>query len=1308
MATKGSKNNNNNSVPTLTAYIAAQIANKRAAALDKSRNRTSIRVPMLVNETPKQEWETNLLNRYERLTDIKYHHDRKGITVNPSLKEELKRLEKEYAKGYSPLIPGPNCIYNAGDCYGLNIAGNVEFASKARQLGFKKGEKGSMEPGDIVQDVKSGRPVHAMIYDSKDKEGNLLFNYARGYDDDDAFDINKNYVKQGKYPLPIKDYDVYKFVGTQADSTQWTNDYKRLYGNQMKCGGRRKAQLGLAVTDGGTLIPIDKNMFLAQGRTHDDGGIGISYGKKYNAGGDLEIENKEVLQVVGGNTKFVGNSKFKSGGQSASLRVFSSVPFLRGVSPAELVMGGANPDTVFKAQEEFKDRNRINDDGTRYEVGGEKIYTPNKSIQRQIQETGKVIIGGAPTIGGVRTRAYMYGLKQAIKYPTKVSNVIRNIGNKIRQHLIDKSFSYEPDFVPMKTWKYATGRVLNQQVTGNKGSAWIRTSKLINDAVNDEEKEMKAGGIYIKPSKRGTFTAAAKKRGMGVQEFASKVLANKEDYSPAMVKKANFARNASRWKKELGGDSNYYSIMERVAKDNYKQWGFNNEDEALMHVLNDNTYNYRGYYNKYPNSLANADTHWTDEFKTVYHPTFSIESIYSGNKSIYNPLGLKGGYWDGDNFVHAKWQKNKKELGGSMIYTVNGNVKNGLMSARPKAQLGKTVKINIGSYETVDEAVERYKQLYRIRYGKEPSKNDINRVAWTKSLENTVNGNPNLIIGYGPNIGVRGLNVTKIVSNANKGRQIARTQTAVRNKNVKSTSPKRQAVNTKISEAARAERQSQFDAWQQGEAFKASTMPTDAVAVNRPTIGTGVRSGRRGRVDDIVAIERSQRGVDPLSSKPKFGVYDKTYAKKVNGKMNQFANVLLGSGTGAVIVGNTLYDKEQSNEEQANLDNNLSNDNPVNSNIKIQSDSSSTRKVNNKLTVNKNTNNTYVSTTKPNTGESYIINPLTGEWIRNGVTETSEPSVEVTTKFNSRPSATPRRGEIKPTSSKPATKVQPNLQDTVNQITRDAIYRSNTPKIDLSKAKMPTFDVSQLGSRETKAAKAKLSTPSTGGQTQERLIGQYKPITIGDWIGLGSNVAGSIASYLLTQRGIDKIPDPIKPVMTPAAKLKTRYDISAPLSELSQGTQLLRALIRRNTQSSSSSLAREQRVMNEAQESRNRLYGQKENAETQLINQDRMNRQTVAAQNTRTYNDYLNRIGLARQARNQARLENINNLISGLTGSVNNILGNIETRKSTNRTLRAIAAANPNVDARLIGDFDEYYGAVTKRKYDKYGNLISR
>ena len=65
--------------------------------------------------------------------------------------------------------------------------------------------------------------------------------------------------------------------------------------------------------------------------------------------------------------------------------------------------------------------------------------------------------------------------------------------------------------------------------------------------VNQKRNQEKNGGIHIAPSKRGTFTAAATKHNMGVQEFATRVLRNKDSYSSAMVKKANFARNASKW-----------------------------------------------------------------------------------------------------------------------------------------------------------------------------------------------------------------------------------------------------------------------------------------------------------------------------------------------------------------------------------------------------------------------------------------------------------------------------------------------------------------------------------------------------------------------------------------------------------------------------------------------------------------------------------------------------------------------------------------------------------------------------------------
>ena len=126
-------------------------------------------------------------------------------------------------------------------------------------------------------------------------------------------------------------------------------------------------------------------------------------------------------------------------------------------------------------------------------------------------------------------------------------------------------------------------------------------------------------------------------------------------------------------------DDEYYTTMERVAEKNNPKWNQQRledgskpltVDEDLMRILNANDYNYRGYYNKYPQSTANADTHWTDEFKTAYHPSFSNQSIYSGKKSQYNPIGLPGGFWLNDeSFIPKAWQydANEYKSGGKIF-----------------------------------------------------------------------------------------------------------------------------------------------------------------------------------------------------------------------------------------------------------------------------------------------------------------------------------------------------------------------------------------------------------------------------------------------------------------------------------------------------------------------------------------------------------------------------------------------------------------------------------------------------------------
>lgn len=930
--------------------------------------------------------------------------------------------------------------------------------------------------------------------------------------------------------------------------------------SQMKCGGRRKAQLGLDIREGGIAIPIAPNMYYMDGRSHDEGGIGIG------------PNNKNGLEVEGGEVVKVGKNDVK---------VFSSVPLLRGASPAELVLGGANPNTVFKAQEEFKDRNRINDDGTRYEVGGDKrIYTPSKSIQRQIQETGKITIGGAPTIGGLRTYKYLRGLANARKYADKGNLMFDKLDNFITknlQTLINKR--------KISANQGNAYKGVYNQIVGEGGINIPRTASLFLD---NDSKEMKAGGIYIKPNKRGTFTAAAAKRGMGVQEFASKVLANKEDYSSAMVKKANFARNANRWKKELGGSSNYYSIMEKVAKDNYKRWGFNNEDEALMHALNDNTYNYRGYYNKYPNSTANADTHWTDEFKTVYHPTFSIESIYSGNKSIYNPLGLKGGYWDGDNFVPAKWQKNKKEFGGNMIYTINGNVKNGLMNTRPKAKYGKIDRKN------KDVKVGPDGLIYKRAADGE----------WYTDGTEHITSKP-------------------IVKNSRE----------------------------------------------------------DLILINDEAGYIWPDSDGTFLLTETIVPEQA-KVISKKFDKPK-RTHVSSYAFEDEEKETKK-------------IGSLTYEKDENGQWVP----------AIKQSITTTRDGGRP----------KDFGMTRTGVNHPS--DNYKYHPLTGEKVNaDGIVETSEPSVKGTTKVSTQTSSTPRRGNESATSRGTAKVEYPKPATAVNPM--EARYASRVQKgqaQEVTSRPVVTYnetdDKNPDKYRYTRAAGFKDGnvTASPGNNQKEkadekdkdgRWIGQYKTTNAGDWIGLGSNVLGSLANYLLTKSAINKTPNPIKPVMAQASKLKTKYNVEPQLTELREAEQMNRAAVRRNTQSSNTSLAREQRLMNESRGARNTLYGQKENIETQLINQDRLNRQSVMKDNVRAYNEYLNRVTGTKLAQNEMRISNMNNLISGLTGSVNNILGTIETRRATNNTLRAIAAANPNVDARLIGGFDYYIDPITKKKYNK-------
>lgn len=256
-----------------------------------------------------------------------------------------------------------------------------------------------------------------------------------------------------------------------------------------------------------------------------------------------------------------------------------------------------------------------------------------------------------------------------------------------------------------------------------------------------------------------------------------------------------------------------------------------------------------------------------------------------------------------------------------------------------------------------------------------------------------------------------------------------------------------------------------------------------------------------------------------------------------------------------------------------------------------------------------------------------------------------------------------------------------------------AVYNRNLPKVEAS---IPiTLPVST-------STPAKQSSQSDGkGQ------GKFKNITTADWIGLGSNVAGSLASYFASRRAINKMRGPGRPTLISASKLKTKYNINPQLDRIREDKFEAYRDIDSNTASSRVGLARKQRVRNAAGQAVNQLYGNKENIETNLINQDRRNQQSVRQFNAQQYNQYIDRKAAFDNGIREAKVTNINNLFSGINAGIQDMISRYENSKALNNTIGAMRASAPNVDDRIMRDAGVDYDEFIIRKRRKLGGKQS-
>lgn len=991
------------------------------------------------------------------------------------------------------------------------------------------------------------------------------------------------------------------------------------------------------VVSGGTAINLGNNLYYMKGKTHKQGGIDIGSNPKTG----IEVENGEVVQT-----------------SPKGLRVFSAQPILNGISPANALLMGGNPNNIFNAQEAWKQANHYNDDGTKFEGGG---YTPSQEIIDYIKKTEGFRDKWYKDGNGIDTIGYGFtGSRIKKLYPNGITreqadkefadsiakralilakdtpnwnklsqsqrdallsyhyNVgegsYRNKHKKLQQALADSDWEnvmlnmdagyndkknpglrarrdYEreifrsgmiasltgdeekafrswydrysrsqnldpnPDakehYYDYRTyWKNRTPEQMNNEwKLGNHlpdtykkpghptfstesiystrktpGGTWKKVglgpvydeqfvdSKYTKNLRKYQNVSFKYGGIHIKPSKRGTFTAAAKRHHMGVQEFARTVLNNRARFSTAMVKKANFARNASKWhKKELGGDmtKQYY-----ITRDNIYSLGGNVRRKA---------------------PLGTEDIIPIKKIKVNNRDAWDVDGriVYS-EAEAYRLAG---------QFADARGRINMSETLEPSIVTAERPISSSNSSTTDAIPISK-IKVNGRDAWDVDGRIifnEQEAYRYRSRLadiqGSYDMSEELNPAVVTAERtyrrpspgirQNTIGFDSSLagVSYYGPN----------------RDNGLPEQQTY--NPSTPPTQRTRLPINTSGRPTTRA-------------IGFAQIRPYDGSPIETPTSGT--QSSSTGE-------QRRNSNRPTVSSAPAAPVIPIDY---------------------------DAIDTQINNENNRLLTQSLNND---------------------------------------------ILTPITGR-------------------------------QLSPIAS------------TNPQGLAGGTSTRNVPK-------NPYYSKLNVGLHK---------------------IVKNNP----DLIGLGINLAGNLASSLINRSAIKGMRYVDAPIPISAQKLPTEVTIEPQVSSIKENVAGQERLIKDNTADSRVALARRQRVRNQGAQQYQTLYGNKLNTELQLLTADRLNRQGVDAQNVTQYNQWRRGLYDFENRRREMLAENavagINNAAEAIAGE-RGYLARREARKQDARNRALIALTSPN--AQKVFDANPGFYEELIRKMSKYGgnfNLLTK
>lgn len=1168
------------------------------------------------------------------------------------------------------------------------------------------------------------------------------------------------------------------------------------------------------VVAGGIAQPLGNNFFYMNGRKHSQGGIDIGPSDKTG----IEVEDGEVVETNGN-----------------ELKVYSAQPIINGVSPAKLIMGGANPNKVFKAQEDFKDRNGINDDGTKAKFGKEKhiaksdntrvtpimessrnsgikqgdfIYYPetyrivNNTLEKvparkevnmtpleQINPEFDILLGGAGVLRGVDKAT-----KVAIALDKNISRTSQKAITKGRDALSYYSISPNIHY--------------NLSVNNGRKALGVKPTKLLEA-----------------PKKQLTSNIGKYKDFVNVLDSDGKVIDIPDVLQTNIDDTKAFLKTFNKWNAHYG----YEPILLSAAK-NPKQADKLIKDRLLEHNTFIRGVHETGNEENINNILRRNGVEPTPENRAKYYASTyapdtgagraGFNSSYNGEGTIYSSNSLNTGIGyakakhrnEKDGFVVSvrrpiKFEGNRENWVKNADFGFDNSKRSRLYadyelpyllrygkSARTELSKNKTIpykdivskvnKINKSVYsdyiankikKIINDPNIKYKPSYKITGD---IKQDYINNTIAREVSNTDSYNPNgyLELQYAYDIArKRGINSStysiryddkdykildyiddnftdyqtidkipedevKAIYYNNVNNKLGKLLSKNYRKYVEKQFNKqyRKAINKEIAKNGITDDELKEYIESKGihpEHKKYNVITSEKLVKSSRNEGNPYQHfiftgdvGKQGfEVIDIVDVNSDKFKGIPYT-RDHFGKYTKGYSRKsrkLGGKnmiVSISGNVKNGlihssSSTGGLrdkfaVGGKRInrhgrtWEYDEQNGYYVPITNrtiNRTSAYPINKSARGETIVGSDYTFRNgrwskNNTTNNNTNKSNID--NGNRRPQYYAErrlPLfedgagiTSGLVRAGWSHGNDKGIS-TNNTN-----IPSLSETKSSGKTPRGERSKSSQSTQSISTKTpptAVYNRNLPKVEAS---IPTtLPVS------TNIPAQEITSSDGKGQ------GRFKNLTTADWIGLGSNVAGSLASYFASRRAINKMRGPGQPTLISANKLKTKYNINPQLDRIREDKFEAYRDIDSNTASSRVSLARKQRVRNAAGQAANELYGNKENIETNLINQDRRNQQSVRQFNAQQYNQYIDRKAAFDNGIREAKVTNINNLFSGINAGIQDMISRYENRKALNNTIGAMRASAPNVDDRIMRDAGVDYDEFIIRKRRKLGGKQS-